>query len=300
LKWLAVSERTRGAVWDLESGKRVLLSRAFRSGVIANGGMLSAEFPKFRQIERQSMRVDLNRPNAPVLRELKEGAGERIRHAGEFIAVLKSDKKGGPAAVLEIQDSGTLLPVWTRSFPYGIPDLWISPRQGAVIAEWGLLDKGAQAVIKANSGLQQKVKAMKEPQGDYLLEIMDSRSGIVLGYLPVETGKGSFRITQVLVAGDWVVLGDDQNRALIYSLAAGEKKGQVFGSARAVTGGANPMLAVENEGGQLAIYDLTTLKRRDEFVFADGVPLAQFTADGRKLFVLSANQTAYVLDMSAR
>ena len=52
-----------------------------------------------------------------------------------------------------------------------------------------------------------------------------------------------------------------------------------------------------NERGQLTVYDLTTLQPRDQFNFANPIVLTKFSEDGQKLFVLTANQTAYVLDM---
>ncbi len=51
--------------------------------------------------------------------------------------------------------------------------------------------------------------------------------------------------------------------------------------------------------GQLAIYDLTSMEKRDQFIFSSPVSLVRFSPEGKSLFVLTANQTAYVLDMSA-
>ena len=84
---------------------------------------------------------------------------------------------------------------------------------------------------------------------------------------------------------------------LIYSLSSGEQKGKVFGD-RAALSAATNLLCVENERGQVTVYDLKTMEKRDTFTFASPVSLAQFSDDGKSLFVLTANQTAYVLDMT--
>lgn len=84
---------------------------------------------------------------------------------------------------------------------------------------------------------------------------------------------------------------------LLYSLTDGEPKGRFFGAAPVVSKAAG-LLAVTTERGQLTLFDLTTSERRDRFDFASPVSLAQFTADGHRLFVLTADQTAYVLDLS--
>ena len=46
LKWLAVSERSRGAVWNLAKGERTYHVRGFRGGHFADDGKLYADFPR--------------------------------------------------------------------------------------------------------------------------------------------------------------------------------------------------------------------------------------------------------------
>jgi hypothetical protein len=41
------------------------------------------------------------------------------------------------------------------------------------------------------------------------------------------------------------------------------------------------------------------MEKRDRFVFSSPVSLERFGPEGRSLFVLTSNQTAYVLDVSA-
>ena len=45
-KWLAVSERSRGAVWNLTKGERAVHMRGFRGGFFSEDGMFYADFPK--------------------------------------------------------------------------------------------------------------------------------------------------------------------------------------------------------------------------------------------------------------
>ena len=118
------------------------------------------------------------------------------------------------------------------------------------------------------------------------------------GSLLVETGKGSFRLRSLISAGDWLVIADTLNRVQVYSLKTGEQKGRVFGN-NATVSVQRGLLCVENERGKLAIYDLGTMEKRDELVFSNPVSLASFSDDGARLFVLTSNQTAYVIDVSA-
>jgi len=49
----------------------------------------------------------------------------------------------------------------------------------------------------------------------------------------------------------------------------------------------------------LTVYDLNSMEKRDQFTFSSPISLTRFSPDGQSLFVLTANQTAYVLDMSS-
>jgi len=49
----------------------------------------------------------------------------------------------------------------------------------------------------------------------------------------------------------------------------------------------------------LVVYDLHTLKQISEFSFASRISGNLFSADGKRLFVLTNDQTGYILDVSA-
>ena len=139
---------------------------------------------------------------------------------------------------------------------------------------------------------------MKEKQGDYFLKIVDAQSGNEIGKLLIETGKGSFRISNISAVGDSVIIRDTQNRVLVYSLKTGEQKGRVFGAYAAVSK-ASKLLCVENETGKLAVYDLESMEKRDEFSFSTPLSMLRFSQDGRRLLVLTVAQTVYILDVSS-
>ena len=89
---------------------------------------------------------------------------------------------------------------------------------------------------------------------------------------------------------------DTQNRVLVYSLKTGEQKRRVFGYAAASS--ASKLLCVENESGKLAVYDLESMGKRDEFIFRSPISMLRFSQDGKRLFVLTTAQTVYILDVS--
>ncbi|MBS1797387.1 MAG: hypothetical protein JSS81_26430, partial [Acidobacteria bacterium] len=58
-----------------------------------------------------------------------------------------------------------------------------------------------------------------------------------------------------------------------------------------------PVAAVENPEGQLSVYDLETGRKTDELQFSSAVAYAVFGRDGKKLFVLTADQTYYLFNV---
>lgn len=294
-KWLAVSERTRGAVWDVHKGTRTIYVRGFR-GAYFDNALMAADFPKYEQTPRMIGIFDVASQDGKNSVEITE---DRVRQYGPYLLVTKPAKKEGgyfENVIIEAQSIGNQKPLWSKEFPKEIPRYWLEPGNDSFVTSWPVGTKAAQAEIKNDPTLKQKLGNKKEQEGDYFVQIFDARSGAMRGKLLLETGKGSFRVSDVFAANDHVIVSDNQNRVQIYSLASGERKGQVFGG-RAAANTKTNLLCVENESGQLTVYDLATLQQREQFNFANPVVLTKFSADGQKLFVLTANQTAFVLDM---
>jgi WD40 repeat protein len=300
-KWLAVSERTRGAIWNLTKGERVVHLRGFRGGFFSEEGMFYADFPKEGDVERQLASLDTNRLDVTSGQEIEE---RRATQYGPFLLITRPTKKDGSYfedLTLEIRDVRSFNTLWSRPFGKEPPRYWVEPREGTMVLSWPVASKYARDEIKSDSELTKRLAAMKEKEGDYFLQVLDAKTGATKGKLLVETGKGSFRIANVFAAGDYVVIADTQNRVLIYSLSTGEQKGRVFGS-RAVIGGVSGksagLICVENERGKLTIYDLASLEKSDEFTFSHPVSLVTFSQDGKRLFVLTANQAVYLLNVA--
>ncbi|HEU4593918.1 MAG TPA: M48 family metalloprotease [Pyrinomonadaceae bacterium] len=296
-KWLAISERTRGALWDVTKGERVLHIRGFRGAHVSDDGITYADFPKYEETERVIARLN---PSNREITELTKPGESTSRQHGQYLVSRKANGKDGSLSsnmTLEVRDARTGSQLWMQTFPKEAPGVWVDEHQGSVVLTWPVKADAAKAEIKGDSALTQRLAAMREKEGDYYLQTLDAQTGRTTGKLLVETGKGSFRIADVFVAGEWLVIADTENRVLLYALKDGEQKGKFFGNHPAVSKASN-LLSVENESGQLTIYDLSTMERRDQFTFSGPLSLTQFSPDGKRLFVLTANQTAYILNLT--
>jgi len=57
-------------------------------------------------------------------------------------------------------------------------------------------------------------------------------------------------------------------------------------------------LCLTNGRGHLVVYDLHTLKQTSDFYFPSRISANLFSEDGKRLFVLTNDQTAFILDVS--
>jgi WD40 repeat protein len=305
MNWLALSSRSRGGVWNLDKGEARLYLRGFQGAFISNDGFFYGDFPKYDTAERNVARFNLKGDDIVPGSKIDAASA---RQMGTYLVVFKSakaDAKEEDAPPrdwrnlnLEVLDSRTMALLWSRPFPKEGPSLWGTPQYATAVLEWRAESEAATTQIKSDPQLTKQFDALKEKEGNYLLEVVDIRTGSSLGKLLIDTGKGSFRIANAFAAGDWVVVTDTQNRVLVYSLKTGEQKGRAFGGFATValrTG----ILCVENEIGKIAFYNLNTFEKLDEMVFSNSISMLQFSPDGNRLFVLTANQSVYLLDVSS-
>lgn len=318
-EWLLLSSKTRGGLWNLRTGERKFYLRGFRGGLVANDGGSVGDFPPLA--EAQHSLVLLN-PHNDTVAPIRELPGRGARQYGRFVLVrapLKDapQKKAGaagppaPAAPGEDEDGGLTLGrevrfelkdfiqdkvIWSRDFPKEAPDYSFDAFTGRLILYWPLGSEVGKARLKESPELQARANVLGNKADDLLVEVVDAFAQKTAGTLLLETGQGSFRITEGLSEGDWVLLHDSEGRALVYSLRDGELRHRFFGRSAAI----NPkkhQVAVENFPGEVTLYDLDTGDRRASFRINGGAAFVRFNLEGDRLFVLSDAQSAYAFDL---
>lgn len=312
LKWLALSGRSRGGVWNLGKGEGVLALRNFQGGHVSDDGFFFGDFPKTEEVERNIAKFNLTSGDAVSGPKIESSSSYQY---GQYVYTVKpakaeaakssesDEQKFDPSlylrnVIVEMFDARTMQSLWSKPFPKEAPRTWIAPGHQTVTLVWDVSTDAAKSEINADPRLTQQLAKMKEKQGDYFLKILDAQSGNEIGKLLIETGKGSFRIDNIFAAGDSVIITDTRNRVLVYSLSTGEQKGRVFGGYATVSP-VSKLLCVENETGKIAVYDLESMEKRDEFSFSNPISMLRFSRDGSRLFVLTIAQTVYILDAAS-
>ncbi|HEX8144673.1 MAG TPA: M48 family metalloprotease [Pyrinomonadaceae bacterium] len=313
--WLLLSSKTRGGLWNLETGLRRMYMRGFKGSVLSNDGSSVGDFPKFGETQHSLVLLNPREDTVVALRELPE---KGTRQYGRFVLLRRSLKEKGAESVnapsladdeeaesfglrrevrFELKDLIQDKVIWSRDFPKEVPQFSFDAFSGRLIFYWRLGSEAGAAKLKETPALQAKAEALGDKANDYLLEIVDAFAQKTVGQILLETGNGSFDVGAGLSEGDWLVLHDSQGRVLLYSIRDGELRHRFFGGQAAINPKKN-QLAVQNFPGEVSLYDLDTGDRQARFVINGSAAFVRFNLEGNKLFILSDAQSAYAFDLN--
>ena len=298
LRWMAMASRTRGGVWDLETTDRSFLLRSFQNAYFAPNTVFYLDFPEFEKASRAMVVL------SPVTKQSKSRDVEKdddLTFFGSMLLRTKHHDKNRNARrnfELEALDMATLKPLWSRAFPKQGPWVSGSATSGKVIFLWNGRADGLREEISHDARLQAFWNKENPGDTDYFLEVLDARDGSVAGGVVVRTGRYSFHPENQEAAGDWLVVTDNLNRVLLYSISTGEQKAKWFGYRPQISRNGD-RLCVANGRGHLVLYDLKTIKQATELSFADRVSAHVLSDDGKRLLVLTNDQTAFIFDTTS-
>ncbi len=294
--WLAISGRSRGAVWDLRSGERILYTRAF-DGNYFEANHLIAKFRKSGEYPSQVVELDPLGKADHLLYEIT--SEEPAYQSGDLLITFHSDNKD-PTSIhsikMQVRDVRSNEVLWERRFFKSLPRFSYSQVSNTLTLLF-TDPESMKAQAKADPAVERRLHAIKDKKSSYLVEVVDARSGSNLGAVAIDTGKLSFRVYEAIAEADTVVVADSDNRLLFYSLRSGEQKGKIFGHIRALSKNGEKLL-VEGDPGQLDIYDVATLNSLAHYVLPAHIAAAAFDAKADSISILTADQAVYSLKLS--
>ncbi len=287
LRLLAVSSKTRGAVWDIPHDLRAVQMPNFNA-IGFDGAAVYLDVPEFQGIARQTAELHLD-TGAHSFHPINKDE-IAVQH-GLYMLVTKPRKEGngGSKNDIEVRDirSGTVL--WSRYFHDELPFITFDTENDTVLLRWRVSQTGARKELKAFPELSRRAE-----KDDYLCEILDAKTGNVLSPLIFKTNKGSLRYLRTGATRNWAVAQAAGDQIITYALPSGEEKGHFFGANPVIS--AVGLLALDSEKREVTVYDLASSEPRQQYAFAQPVAFKMFSADGKRLLVFTADQTVYLFD----
>lgn len=298
-KWLAVSQGSRGSLWNLENGQRTFLAKGFNGAFFENDQLIT-EFAKDPPNPSRVFQFDLQGSSNKKLFDVSEGAFLHTR-SWQWDALLVSmhpenekENLGKGHTILQVHDVHNNNVLWERRLHQGLPRLFYTPTAiTMLIWDWG----GIKEAAKEDESISARLARLENKDTSYLLEAFEPKTGKLLGSVLVDTGKLSFRVSRGYTAGDKMFVIDASNhRTLLYSVKTGTQQGSLIGHPAAASPNGDKVL-IQNEDGIADLYDTATLQSAQHFSFPARIVDADFTADG-SLYVLTADQNVYQFNVN--
>ena len=314
---LAVSDRKRGAVWNVKTGERMLHLRGFR-GVDFDANALTLDFPpaddydspgsakqKLKDIQKEKRELpghtighfDLASGSATEGDKFQQK--QKVVASGKYLIVLESGKDEeddfSKNATIHVKNIRTGKELWQRKFPKEMPAINYDPRSNSCLFTWELTSGGAKNEMSGDKNAKDKASLILIPEGSYLVEIVNLEDGKVNARFPVDTGNASFGLVDALVMDDHIYFTDNKNRVLVYT-DKGELLGRYFGRLRSVSRD-NKLMLLETERGRLATYDVKSTAKLNVMTFESPIGFADFSTDAKRAFVMTRDQNLYTVNV---
>ena len=286
-RFLALNTRTRGGVWDLNTGERVLLANHFYSAAFWPDNSVYIDFPKIGKQERAMVHFSFAPFTATPLSYKME---DTMRFTQGMLQEWKpANKKGVELIVHDVSDNSIL---WRRTFDDGEPAHTYNLVPGETIFAFRLKSDFAKARLKANAALAAQADAVKERDSAGVIQVIDDRTGNILHELVLEVPVNYEGLDGINVVGDSLYLTSADNRTMVYSMATGVQSRQVFGYVVAVDAASGRVCTV-NRSDEAIVYDAAG-KELAHFNMGSPIRFSAFKSSGQghadRLVLLTADQ----------
>jgi hypothetical protein len=298
-RYLAVSDRARGAEWDLATGKRIVLSSPFRSVAADDQGKLQVQF--IHHELKPSIDASIDRRAHKYVNGLTS-AGDPVQFGSIRIHFKprSMEQTLDENVDLEAYDALSEAHLWSTRFDYEIPV--IVPSDGnrlLFITGWKSKTGNEEASRNKKTLIRtsDKPRQLLNDEGT-LVEIVSSRTGAVEHALVAPQLRSSRREERTAALfGSKIAIYGNNNDTTVYRVSDGARMLAFFG--RALAGDDSlGMIAATNRPQQLTVYSVGTGKILASVALDQEALAARFIPQQKQLLVLTAAQHVYRLDLA--
>jgi hypothetical protein len=283
-RYLALSARTRGAVWDLTTGSQIFLVRGFRSSWWSPEGKLLAEFTSTDKAH-PAIIGELT-PEPRLIKSMTYELPERAHLQNNHLFEWKSQNKRG--WTLTAYSPVDLAVKWTRQFPDGRPAYTSNFGDTDLIFSDLLQSSAAKEKLRSNPVIRQQADTIKQKIAGRLIEIVNAEDGAVRAQVVVELPLTYENVDGFNALGDLLYLSTGDNRTIVYSLKTGAQLRQIYGSVVAADT-ASQTVCTQNRRNEITVLDRAGVELLHLTLDAP-LRFAQLRSHGAQLLVLTADQ----------
>jgi hypothetical protein len=292
-RYLAVSTRMRGGVWNVETGKMTAELQGFTDASWSEDGTLYMDVPKDKSVERHI--AQLSRAGKLESLAYKLDDETRIRYGRLTEWKLDEKKKSWTLSMKDPADNKVL---WSRSFPdryftytssYGDRDLIFNFQMGS---------HTAKEAVKADATLAQQLQAIKKKDNARLIKILDGKTGADGGMLVVELPANYEGTDGLNRAGDLLYVEGVDDRTKVYSLKTGKQERELTGGVWALDP-ATGRVFTANRVGEGVVYDAEG-KELAHYQLGEPIRYALFREGAKTVVVMTADQKVRTMQVAEK
>ncbi|HWZ98341.1 MAG TPA: hypothetical protein VN025_11325 [Candidatus Dormibacteraeota bacterium] len=194
-------------------------------------------------------------------------------------------------------DPATGAQLWLHRYEEDSPVPFSDPQGDRIVLGWKAKSLGARNAIKDNPAVRETYNHTKRMGQDSVFEVLDARTGKSIAAALVQFGDGPLNFSSAFSVGNFLFLEKDDIRLSVISLTDGRVIVRAKGASPSANGQSN-LFSLDEGFGRLGVYDSLTGAKLEEQLFPERLAYAHFSADGKRLLVLTQNQELFILDMS--
>jgi WD40 repeat protein len=292
-KYLAMSSRTRGGVWDVSTGKQMMLVVGFRDASWGKDDSLYIDVPRKGLEARHVAQVSMQDHAVKTLPYTVDD--ETHMRYGRLTDWKQDDKK--KTWTLSLHDPATNNVLWSRNFPDKFFQYTASLGDRDLIFGFELKTNTAKDAIKASPTLAGELAQVKDRSAGRLIQVVDGKTGADAGSLVVELPPNYAGIDGINRAGDLLYVQGVDDRTAVYSMESGKKLRQLFGYVIALDPDTGRVFTA-NRVGEAVVYDKEG-KELARYQMGDPIRFAVFRDGAKQVLVLTADERVRTMAVAA-
>jgi hypothetical protein len=298
-RFLAISDRARGAVWDLSTGKQVSLAGPFRSAQFDGQDKLQARIASHEL--KPALDAGIDRRTGKVAPTLSIET-EEIQCGSVLVRYkpLEKDQELHFNVAIEAVDAASGAPLWSRRFPNNPPllldtdgDQLLLLMERRSLTGGNQLDHNKKLTVRASDETREFV------ENGVVVEVVSRRTGLPVRLVVApEMGFGRGDERSAALYGGLLAIHGNSNNTAVYRLSDGVRLLAFSGCAIAGDEGMG-LIAATNQPQEVTIYNVAAGEKVMRVTLDHYVLAARFIPATRQLLVLTATQRVYALDLPA-
>ncbi len=167
LDWLAISQKSGGAVWNLQTGQRLYYLRGFSAAYFSPDGALYADFPKYQATKRMIGRAALTTSDVRPQQTIDEG--KRTIETGRYLLTLLPAKENKTFSDVRLELRGITDDqlLWTKHFPHERPGFLVHFAANSLVLYWKGSSQAAHSIAKDDPAAAAALAQLKDKDGLY-------------------------------------------------------------------------------------------------------------------------------------